>query len=233
VRVCRGCERRYEPDEKELWACPNCNRHRGCSRFHKRGARRCRRHGANAVSGPEHPQFRHGRYSKDLPTRLAQDYYDSLRDPDLLNLSEEVALTNARIAEQLRRVDSGETGEHWKRLRRTVREIRRAIRAKDTDQYNYLVGVMLRNVEEGAADWLRWEDITRLQHHKKNLAETERKINLDKEQMIEKDRVTLLIGAFAQIATRYVKDPDDRRAIGAEIRGLLGQPDRPALRGGG
>jgi hypothetical protein len=65
---------------------------------------RCRMHGGATPVGPALPQFRHGRYSKYLPERLAERYQASLEDSELLGLRDELGLVDARIADLLERV---------------------------------------------------------------------------------------------------------------------------------
>ena len=58
-----------------------------------------------------------------LPARrLAARYEESLRDGDVLSLVSEVALTDARLEDLLRRVDSGESGKVWEQLKQVRTE---------------------------------------------------------------------------------------------------------------
>jgi hypothetical protein len=70
------------------------------------GRTRCRLHGGATPRGPAiGPAFKHGRYSRDLPTRLAARYADSQADPDLASLRADLALIHTRITEVLERLD--------------------------------------------------------------------------------------------------------------------------------
>jgi hypothetical protein len=67
---------------------------------------RCRMHNGFAVSGPAHPNFKHGRHSillKSIPA-LGEHYERALSDPDLLSLTDEIAMTDARIGQLLEKV---------------------------------------------------------------------------------------------------------------------------------
>src|SRR4051812_32142589 len=74
---------------------------------------RCRMHGGATPRGPALPQFKHGRYSRSLPTRLAAQYEAAQSDPVLMELRDEIALNDARLADLLGRVDTGESGSLW------------------------------------------------------------------------------------------------------------------------
>ena len=81
-----------------------------------KGRTTCRMHGGTIPRGLALPQTTHGRYSKDLPARLAGRYREAQSDPELLALRDEVALVDARLGDVLGRVDSGESGALWKQL---------------------------------------------------------------------------------------------------------------------
>lgn len=66
---------------------------------------RCRIHGGKSPSGIAHPNFKTGRYSKDIPTRLSKGYQEALSDPDLLQLNDEIRLTDSLMSELLERFE--------------------------------------------------------------------------------------------------------------------------------
>lgn len=65
------------------------------------GRTRCRMHGGAVPRGAALPQTIHGRYSKSLPTRLRERFDASERDPELLNLRQEIALIDSRTGQLL------------------------------------------------------------------------------------------------------------------------------------
>src|ERR671916_1968189 len=78
---------------------------------------RCPNHGGKSLGGIASPRLTHGRYSRSLPAQLAARYTAAQHDPELLSLRDELALLDARIADVLSRVDSGESGQLWQHLR--------------------------------------------------------------------------------------------------------------------
>jgi hypothetical protein len=84
-----------------------------CKRWVTPGRDVCRFHGGKVPRGPALPQFRHGRYSRFLPSRLAATYQTAAKDPELLSLRRELALVDARLDDLLQRVDTGESGALW------------------------------------------------------------------------------------------------------------------------
>ena len=72
------------------------------------GRNRCRLHGgATPRGGAIGPAFKHGRYSRDLPTRLAARYREIQADQELRSLRAEIALVATRIVDVLGQIETG------------------------------------------------------------------------------------------------------------------------------
>jgi hypothetical protein len=84
----------------------------------------CYMHGGATPSGMALPQTTTGRYSKHLPTRMGERYQQALADSELLAMREEVAVIDARLADVLGRVDTGESGHVWATLGKAWRAYR-------------------------------------------------------------------------------------------------------------
>jgi len=80
---------------------------------------RCRMHRGKAVKGMAHGSLTTGKYSKDLPTRLAKQYEQARDDPDLTNLRNEIGVAEARFRELLQKVEQGDLGTLWPELYKT------------------------------------------------------------------------------------------------------------------
>ena len=63
-------------------------------------------HGGRQPRGLAHHATVHGRFSKDLPTRMLASYQAALADPEMLALSEEVAVVTAREADLLAKFEA-------------------------------------------------------------------------------------------------------------------------------
>lgn len=91
---------------------------------------RCRIHGGKTpAAGITHPTFKTGRYSKHLPTRLSQGYQQALSDPDLLQLNDEIRLTDSLISSLLERFDSQSTA-HQRELSDLIEQRRRLVESE-------------------------------------------------------------------------------------------------------
>lgn len=95
-----------------------------CRKHAMRGRPVCLAHGGRTPRGAASPHFKTGRYSRSLPGHLVGAYEEARRDPRLLSLRDEIALTDAMINEQLRQLDEGISASEE---RRAVGQIRTLI----------------------------------------------------------------------------------------------------------
>ena len=178
------------------------------------GSHLCYMHGGKTPRGHALPQTTHGRYSKDLPTRMAPRYADALADTELLSLRDDVAVVDARIAELLARIDAGESGRIWAQLIQAKSDL---LKATEETERRLALAEILRLIDKGNADWMVVEDIVHLQDHKRKLGESERKRLIEMRQIITAEQAAVLLGAITDVIVRNVTDRDTRARISAEL----------------
>src|SRR5215218_3772126 len=79
-----------------------------CQNVPVAGSARCRMHGGKAARGTDHGRFKHGRYSKSVPDRLAERFREALADADRHELRDEIALAETKIADLLAQIGESE-----------------------------------------------------------------------------------------------------------------------------
>lgn len=191
------------------------------------GATRCRMHGGKTPRGRALPQTTHGRYSKDLPTRLAARYEEARTDPDLLNLNAEIHLTYAMLTEALRGMDQGEAGRLWRDLKTTWDALQEANRQRDGDAAKQALSEIGRLIARGVADAAARSEVLDIVERRRKLVESEAKRRTAMQQMITAERLMVLVSAVTDVVMRHVDDPRQRAAIAADIGALIsrGDPD--------
>ena len=193
-----------------------------CQRPAMHGKTVCYHHGGKTPRGHALPQTTHGRYSKDLPTRLAARYQASQIDPDLLNLNAEIALMDARLADLLRRVDTGESGQLWRDLKATYAAMEDAQRAKDFAAVARLLSELGALIRHGHSDYAAWADVRTLVDQRRRLVEAERKRLTEMQQLITAEQAMMLVTRLSSAVRRHVDDPRVLAAISAELGGVVG-----------
>ena len=178
---------------------------------------KCRMHGGHAAGGTEASNFIHGRHSRYLPADLSEVYEESLTNPDLLDMSEHIALLEARINDVLRGLSEDGVVPRWGMIEEVFGEFETALLSGDMDK----VGPALQKWHaflEGGKKWDRaWETINDTLEQLRKVAEVEVKRKRDLHQMIPVQRVMTLMASVAAAVKRNVKDPTEIEAVYREM----------------
>jgi hypothetical protein len=207
-------------------ACPDCGEPRACRRKVSREGERCRFHGGASLKGTASPSFKTGRYSKYLPAGLAARYKDAQKDPELLSLRDDVALLDARLAELVEKLDTGETKDLWSALRDTYE---RLTTARDQGKTRDMARALLDLgdlIGAGHEQGRVWDSIVALLDQRRRLVESERKRLIEMRQMISSERAMVLVTALIDAVSRRVTDRQVLSQIAADFRTIVGEPDR-------
>jgi hypothetical protein len=186
-----------------------CNAHRRdglqCGQVAVTGKSKCKMHGGNAVSGVLHGRFKHGRYSKDLPTQLALRAAEARGNPALLSLADELAVLEARKAELLRGLETGDSGETWRRLQQTFTEFSAAQGRGDVDAMQSHFTTLQALVKQGASAATAWREIQRLMETQAKLVQVEVKTLQGLQQLVTVGQMELQMGAVTNVVIQAVK----------------------------
>jgi predicted RNA-binding Zn-ribbon protein involved in translation (DUF1610 family) len=233
TKTCRSCGHRFSKSEYDLWQCPDCGEDRHCQQRVVVEGERCRVHGGASPRGVAHPRFQTGRYSKYLPDRLAERYEEALKDPELLALRDDIALTDARLADLLEGLSEGAGSGLWQRVKGTYDDMLQAQLAGDARRtiaaFEELGKLITRGVGEGAV----WAEVLDVLERRRRLKESERRRLVDAEQIITVERMMALMALVVDVIRQHVADIDVRAEIGNELRSLIldrdSGPGRAAL----
>lgn len=191
---------------------------------------RCRMHGGKSLAGPASPMFKTGRYSKVLPGRLLARYQEAAQDEELLALREDVALIDARLADVLSRVDTGETGASWQAARAGLKVVRRAIGDNDPVALRKGLAALGDAIDQGAADYAAWGEIGRLLEQRQRLAESERRRLVEMQQMLTAEQAMTFLAAVLDSVRQHVTDRKVLAAVSAELASIAAGPGGRAAR---
>lgn len=181
----------------------------------------CHIHGGKTPIGMALPQFKTGRYSKFLPARMTGRYEESRSDGELLALREEIALTDARLADLLSRVDTGESGALWSNLQAARLELIACKRAGDTLGQTKAINLIVELIGQGHADYRAWGEVAAVLDQRRRLVESERKRLVEMQQMISSERMMVLLGAVVGVIQEHVTDRTILSGITTGIQKLI------------
>jgi hypothetical protein len=193
-----------------------------CKRLAMKGKEVCDRHGGKSLTGIASPALRTGRHSKYLPQRMMEAYQTARQDGELLDLSEEIALMDARLSDLMSRVDSGESGHLWTKARQAFKDFEAARIAKDSGAMGEALTALQQALNRGVSDYAVWEQIQGLMEQRRKLVETERKRRIDMHTMMRDDEAMLLVHYLLTSVTTHVKDRATLAAIQNDLTAVLG-----------
>jgi hypothetical protein len=181
----------------------------------------CGSHGGRSPSGPDHPRFKHGRYSKDLPANLAADYQRSLGDPDLVSLRQELALVDLFNTQDVRKLYKLEDPAAWGLASELFRELESASQRGELEAVTFYMDRLRGVLRKGLrAENLKDRIVARFDVRRK-LSDSERRTLIDLKLVLTVERQMALLGAVAALIAENVKDPDERKAIAGGLRNIV------------
>ena len=180
----------------------------------------CHIHGGKSLAGIASPSYRTGKYSKVLPARMAERYQEALDDPRLLELRDDLSLLDARLADVLSRVDTGESGALWQQLMQRRSEVIAAGRAGDSVAKAAAMNALLDLVSQGHADYRAWAEVGAVLEQRRKLVESERKRLIEMQQTLTVEKAMLLVGAIGGIIKAHIHDRAVLSAISRDIQSL-------------
>jgi len=185
--------------------------------------------------GPASGLYKHGRYSRFIPSRLLARYRDAEEDAELTSLRSELALVDARLADLLARVDTGESGARWWALMKAHRAFRHAKASGDVGRMQAALAGLELHLEAGTHDYAAWKSIIELIEQRRKLAESETRRLATLQQMISAEQAMLLMGVVVDIITRHITDREvlsnivtDLQRLGHVGEAAYGLPDGEA-----
>lgn len=152
-----------------------------------------------------------------MPMRLLERYNEALADPELISLHDDIALTEARIEDLLKRVDSGESGKLWHDLNATWEAFQQARTLGDTETMAVHLATLGTLIPRGAADYGAWHEITAALEQKRKLADSERKRLVEMEQMVTAGQAMNAFSAIIESIRTHVHDRTTLAALSADL----------------
>lgn len=182
---------------------------------------RCHLHGGKSLAGAASPRFKHGRYSKYLPARLVERCEQAQEDQKLLELRDEIALVDARIADLLLRVDNGESGQLWQELQRVWQVVEGTSNMSDKKAAEQAIAHVGMLMKQGHEDYAAWDEVLKAMEHRRRLVRSELKYVVLAGHMIPVEEALTVVQAMAASVKRHVTDEQAIAAIHSDMHSLL------------
>jgi DnaJ-domain-containing protein 1 len=170
------------------------------------GRDQCRRHGSSNARGADSNFFKHGRYSKVLEgTSLQDSYQDARNDPELLALTEEIAVDVARLQELFAKLNKGEAANVWENALASIIAFRKALVQGITgEELVARVDNLQMLFTNGINEYSAWDEIMRVQTHVRKLVVAENKHRESMQYFITVERAQVMNAIWLEAVRRIV-----------------------------
>src|SRR5262249_17541273 len=147
------------------------------------------------------------------PADLDKLYVDAVSNPDLIDMSDNIALLEAKIQQTLMTATAGEPVPKWSDLREAFSFIVPALLDNNVDKKNAAIESMFKLFDAGIKWDTTWATIMPIMEQLRKLTETEVKRKKELHQMIPVERVIVLMGELGRIVKRNVTNLDEIQAV--------------------
>lgn len=192
-----------------------------CKKPAEPGYNVCRLHGGKTPRGMASPHWKGKGISMALPKRMLQRFQEAMEDDELLSTRSGIALLAARLDDLLKRVDTGESGQLWDRLKASKRELMSAHRRKDKEAESEALNAMLATIDAGHSDYAAWREIGSVLQQYRKLSESEQKRLTALDQMVKVEDMNLFVYKIMDSLRTHVTDRAILQAITSDLNAVL------------
>lgn len=192
-----------------------------CKRHAVPGKEVCVIHGGKTPTGFALPQTRTAHYSKALPARMVAAYEAALNDPEILDLNGSIALIDARLADLLTRVDTGESGAAWRDVNKAYSDLRTLLPNGDHMEVLKALAKMDAAIEVANNDYQAWSEISRILDDRRKHVETKQKLETQGERAVSANELMTFMGAVMKLIQTTVSNKQEQAKIADGIERLI------------
>lgn len=197
---------------------------RPCNRAALKGRDYCAMHGGKALTGPQHPAFLTGIYSKNYKrfSNVGKDLLekiDTLRDdPDLFSLKDDAAFITAIMDKRAEAVGEGVGLDQYKKVQAAYQLAHSKLGSPDfIDAFESIGDVLTETLDQYTAS----RDVLELIEKRTSIVEAEQRMMHAKAYTLEVDQAFSLAMQVLEIVKDNVRNAEELIAIRAGVQRLL------------
>ena len=188
------------------------------------GSTKCRLHGGKSPRGVNAGNFKHGKWSKHMPSELLDKYQEALEDEQLNTTRQSVALLDALIGDMLPNLDTGDSGKAWERMKALVIDCRLAYKTESYGSLEKALDAMEDIANRRILHYETHKEIRATLDDRRKHVESEQKLLLMSEHAVSVEQVMLLMSQVLHVISTVVTDREQKYVIADEIQRLISIP---------
>lgn len=182
----------------------------------------CRYHGGKTPRGIASANWKHGKRSRyPLLGQLAEMHERAVNDPEILNLTQEIALLDARSGELLGKLGTGEAGSSWRAVVEGFDTLEKAILIEDADGIREGLTTLSDAVHNGSRDFELWHGIISIVKERRELVKAEQGRRSAMQTSLNIEDMVGVIRILNGIIRRNITDKEALGRISAELQEFL------------
>ena len=167
---------------------------------------RCHLHGGRSLAGKDSPTFKHGRYSKYLPTKLQERANELLKSRQLFEARDDMALLQMRLCGLLEGKTVGP--DQWDIASASVLALKNALSEGDTAATQAAMAEVDEFFKRGLEDAAAWQEIYRIQNLINKTRDSSTRRDAVKTQSISLIEAQVLMSRIVDAVRQHVTDRD-------------------------
>ena len=182
----------------------------------------CVVHGGSPTNAQfERKEVREGRIGRYIPDSLIEMYQTARMDEHLLDLEDNIALLDTRIAMLLIKVQEGESYDSWSRIREIAAVLLDANSKLDRSRIDDAIGQLEEVLCTQTDSSGEWGEINALNQQRVKLVESQRKYEIEQERFIPIDIVLENARLLLEAVRQNVDDPEVLQRIQTSFSATL------------
>jgi hypothetical protein len=149
---------------------------------------------------------------------IAARYQEALEDEKLLEVSDEIAVLEARAAQLLEQIDEETiTGKTWKSVQKKYFQMRDAVRNNDQKTFTNKLNELGALIRRGSTETEKWESTIEVLDRKRIFQESQRKREIEMSQMMTAEEAFALVDTVMISIRKHVQDQRAFRMINNDL----------------
>lgn len=192
-----------------------------CGKYPVDGFETCELHGAKALSGTDHPNFKHGLYSARTPASIRDRLIELDKEREegsFLSLKRQIKLVEVKLSIDEEKLNTPDARANWKALREAETELRKALVSGEPDQVKAAMNSLNAAIRTAETNSKTWDDLFADQKHYERLLASERKKMIEDKFMLTLEDVFIILAMIGHAVNQIVSNQDERNRLGFEVK---------------